>query len=150
MRQRDRALTRSSHQWKPIQESVRIAWLSRFGSGSARALFARLSMLRAAVNIISVFIDCTRKVFVANMNYRELQERQIQWIQNSSTSFPHYPIFLICFSLSSVMRLHIFSSSSENTSTVSWLVEKTLFASVAAWHHNFYAAVTWSFRPDHI
>ena len=43
-----------------------------------------------------------------------------------------------------------FLSSSENTSTVFWLFEKTLFASVAAWHQIFFTAVTCSFRPDHI
>ena len=43
-----------------------------------------------------------------------------------------------------------FLSSSENTSTVFWLLEKTLFASVAAWHQIFFTAVTCSFRPGHI
>ena len=43
-----------------------------------------------------------------------------------------------------------FLSSSENTSTVFWLLQKTLFASVAAWHQIFFTVVTCSFRPDHI
>ena len=59
MRRRDRALTRSSHQSKIIQESVSIAWMSRFGSGSARTFFARLSMLRAD-DIVSASADPTK------------------------------------------------------------------------------------------
>ena len=59
MRQQNRTLKKSSHQSKTIQEIVSIAWLSRFGSGSARTLFARLSMLRAD-DIVSASADPTK------------------------------------------------------------------------------------------